>query len=449
MPEENGIGRSPELRRLFPWTEIFRAFQIALDPSKMLLATAAALALWLGWAALGVVFGQESSYGTWPANVDRGKNPFDVVTLLKEDLFTKGFWLGSEHHAPPIQLEVFKNFFGPVVDLVRAGPGEAKWWYSLFGLLYTLAVWAIFGGAITRIAAVQIARREKIGLADALRFSQRKFASYFSAPLIPLAGIAGLAFLLLLGGLLLHVPIFGDLLVGLLFVKALIAGFIMAMLVIGYVGWPLMYATVSTEGTDSFDALSRCYAYVYQRPWHYVLYSLMALVYGVIAVFLTVFIASFAVHLVRWGLDLVPGLSWRGNALNALFVYAPVSYHWREMLTQQATVEGVRELAGQMVWYQTLGALLVGLWLNVLFLILIGFGYSFFWSAGTVIYFLLRKITDDTELDEVYLEDEENNMAFTAPAAESGTLAMPTASGPVAPPAPAAEAPKADAPPAT
>ena len=45
----------------------------------------------------------------------------------------------------------------------------------------TLAVWAIFGGAITRIAAVQLARREKIGMIDALRFAQKKFAAYFSA----------------------------------------------------------------------------------------------------------------------------------------------------------------------------------------------------------------------------------------------------------------------------
>lgn len=440
MPDETGEVRASDLRKLFPWTEIFRAFQIALDPSKLLLAAGGVLALWAGWLLLGMVFGHHGSYSTWPSNVDRGRNPYEVVTLMKEDLFTKRFWFGDESHAPPIQLEVFRNFYGPIIDLIRSTPGEGKWWYNLFGLIWTLAVWAYFGGAITRIAAVQLARREKISLGDALRFSQGKFASYFSAPLIPLGGIAVLALLLILGSVLLHIPLVGDVLVGLVFFLALIAGFLMALLIVGYIGWPLMYATVSVEGTDSFDALSRCYAYVYQRPWHYVLYSLLALVYGAMAVFFMVFMASFAVHLTRWGMELVPWHAWRGEPINALFVYAPASYHWRELLTDKASQDAMLKLTESMSWYQTVAALLVGLWLNLIFLFVIGFGYSFFWTVGTVIYFLLRKITDDTDLDEVYLEEEDEAFAFAPPPAEAGTLSMNPAA-----PAPAAAAAASEA----
>ena len=47
----------------------------------------------------------------------------------------------------------------------------------------------------------------------------------------------------------------------------------MALLLLGLAfGWPLMWATISTEGTDSFDALSRSYAYVFQRPLRYLFY---------------------------------------------------------------------------------------------------------------------------------------------------------------------------------
>src|SRR5437899_1933829 len=108
MPEENADARTPELRRIFPWAEIFRAFQIALDPSKLLLATAAVIALWLGWFVLGAIFRPDparSTYSIWPANVERGKNPYEVVAVLQDDLFTKRFWLGDEGQAPPIQLE--------------------------------------------------------------------------------------------------------------------------------------------------------------------------------------------------------------------------------------------------------------------------------------------------------------------------------------------------------
>ena len=55
----------------------------------------------------------------------------------------------------------------------------------------------------------------------------------------------------------------------------------MALLLLGLLfGWPLMWATISAEGTDSFDALSRSYAYVFQRPLHYLFYALVAGVIG-------------------------------------------------------------------------------------------------------------------------------------------------------------------------
>ena len=62
---------------------------------------------------------------------------------------------------------------------------------------------------------------------------------------------------------------------------ALVAGLLMAILLLGLLfGWPLMWATISTEETDSFDALSRSYAYVFQRPLHYLFYAFVAGVVG-------------------------------------------------------------------------------------------------------------------------------------------------------------------------
>ena len=56
-----------------------------------------------------------------------------------------------------------------------------------------------------------------------------------------------------------------------------LAGLLMALLLLGLLfGWPLMWGTISTEGTDSFDALSRSYAYLFQRPLHYLFYALVA-----------------------------------------------------------------------------------------------------------------------------------------------------------------------------
>ena len=61
------------------------------------------------------------------------------------------------------------------------------------------------------------------------------------------------------------------------------------------------------------------------------------------------------------------------------------------------------------------GAFLVAVWIWPFFLLVVGFGYSYFWSASTIIYFLMRRNVDDTEMDEVYLENDELDESFTTP----------------------------------
>ena len=68
---------------------------------------------------------------------------------------------------------------------------------------------------------------------------------------------------------------------GILWPLVLVAAFLMAVLLLGLLfGWPLMWAAISAEGTDSFDALSRTYAYVFQRPLRYLFYIIVAGIIG-------------------------------------------------------------------------------------------------------------------------------------------------------------------------
>ena len=48
-------------------------------------------------------------------------------------------------------------------------------------------------------------------------------------------------------------------------------------------------------------------------------------------------------------------------------------------------------------------------------LLVVGFGYSYFWTASTIIYLLMRRKVDDTEMDEIHLE-EEPEQPWTPPA---------------------------------
>jgi hypothetical protein len=76
---------------------------------------------------------------------------------------------------------------------------------------------------------------------------------------------------------------------------------------------------------------------------------------------------------------------------------------------------------------ERLTALVTGFWLHFAWLGVIGFLYSYFWSASTVIYFLLRHEVDETAIEEVYFEEAEEepfptilpNLVTPKPAGES------------------------------
>ena len=76
------------------------------------------------------------------------------------------------------------------------------------------------------------------------------------------------------------------------------------------------------------------------------------------------------------------------------------------------------------VW-NYLGAGLTTVWLVATLLFMLGFAYSYFWSAATAVYLNMRQVVDDTEWDEVYL-DEEAEVSYAPP---------PTVTPPAQPPA--------------
>src|SRR5260370_40720578 len=83
-----------------------------------------------------------------------------------------------------------------------------------------------------------------------------------------------------------------------------------------------------------------------------------------------------------------------------------------------------------MKWYNQIAAFFVTLWLWLFFLLILGFGYSYFWTAGTIIYLLMRRKVDDTEIDEVYLEEEDQESPYSA-----GATSPEPKPAPAAPPA--------------
>jgi hypothetical protein len=176
-------------------------------------------------------------------------------------------------------------------------------------------VWGFVGGALTRIAAVEFARRDRITLGEAVRFATSHFASLFAAPIFPIGVVAVITIaVVLVSTILMMLPWVGDLVGALTFPLALLAGALMAVVLLVYAGWPILYPAISAEAGDAFDAISRSMSYMYQRPWHYVFYWAVSLVYGVVVLFFVVTFTSFFVYMTGWALDLaVPPRKWRKN----------------------------------------------------------------------------------------------------------------------------------------
>ena len=421
---------------------------------------------------------------TWPWQEDRGPNPFLMATgQLGKPWEIGHFWEWFLTQQGPHLIEPIVKLLLPVVYFFSPGADLKCRLYFLCVLIWTVATWAVFGGAITRIAAVQLARGDKIGLVEALRFTFKRIVSYLTAPLFPLLFVFVLLIAMILFGLPFMIPIFGDIFVaGLFWPVMLIVGLLMAIALVGLIGWPLMSATISAEGTDSWEAVSRAYSYVYQRPWHFLWYFIVALVYGAVIVFFIGFMGSLTIYLAKWGVSQTPGISYVGAQPNGrkpdfLFVYAPDSFGWRPLLLKGAVVDGEKVVdadgqinataynkwvgnapdyngADRLSWWNLLGAAMVAFWLGLVFLLILGFSYSYFWSASTIVYMLLRRNVDAAEMDEVYLDEDEGGGAFggpltppaaaptaiaAKPGAQSLTLVDPPAAAPMTPPAPPSE----------
>ncbi|HKQ50109.1 MAG TPA: hypothetical protein VJZ71_18680 [Phycisphaerae bacterium] len=293
----------------------------------------------------------------------------------------------------------------------------------LFGIL-VLAIWSLFGGACCRVAALRATRDERIGMGEALTFAKGRFLNFFFAPLMPLMVILGIGLFLFLGGLIGWIPWVGEVIVGLLFFLVLLAGFALAFVIIGAAaGGSLTFPTVAVEGSDAFDAFSRTYSYIYAKPWRTALYMLVAIGYGAICLLFV----KFFVRLMLWAASLFLGFSMNWGTA-AVEKGQPTDVSKLHAIWQAPTLSGEGSFWGSfdevklanISWF---AQLLVRGWVYLLWALVAAFAISFFYSASTVIYLLLRREVDLTDVEDVYFEDlpAEETAAAPPTAPEGGT----------------------------
>jgi hypothetical protein len=443
------------------WRDLFNGFMVALDLRKCFLALCGifvtillcgGITLWLGNALDSASVTPPASlrlHEWWNAQNDAWDVIYDGAYLVNKD----GVVTGRKD---------------PHVGIVIG--------YTVVFFLLLIAIWSYFGGAIARIAAYEIAKDgERIETRKALQFARKKFWSFFWAPLICLIGLGFFGLCNYVGGAvgsLLEWVYVGGFLVAILLPLALLSGFIMTLIALGTIaGLPLFSPAVAAEGTDSFDAVSRGFSYVYSRPWHYLGYQIVSAVYGYVCIS---FVIVFAVLMCHWGIkagasgfqlcglvrtdkntgkgdfDRIANASWatilsdRHEGLGRYrwdpmgIIRGPHPYGRLQTVANEIVDTDHKDTSTNTARaHHPYVSAVITFWLVITLGLALGYVVSYAISQQTMIYYILRKKVDGIEMNEVFEETEEElkpTALETAKPAES---------------APAAGAPKAEDKPAS
>jgi hypothetical protein len=395
-------------KRVFPWVRLFRVFRTAIDLRMVCLSCVALVALSVGDSIFtNLPFapaekGGPESRAAYHWDRPAAENPIDFPAKVAHHPWEVLTGIGSRWER---LLQPVRTVLDPAWTILQP---EASWSHKALAwtrLLWALCVWSVLAGAMTRIAAVEQATETPMAFTAALQFSLENFLSYMTAALLPVAGIGVFWLLCTIGGWIGRIPFVGQPVLGLLWGLELVFGFLMALILIAAVaGWPLMYATIGAEASDGFDAFSRSYSYVFTRPWHYLWFGLVALIYGAFVTTFISLVASLMVYLSAVGVASGLGTARTG----AMLLGSPDS------------VGGPAFVGAASASHVGAGTILAGAWLQVVGLVVAGFAGSFFWTSTTVIYLLLRHVDDATDFREVFpppSEDKDELRPFVGVAA--------------------------------
>jgi hypothetical protein len=262
---------------------------------------------------------------------------------------------------------------------------DHTWFLLLFGAFF-LIVYALGGGAISRMAACQTALEERLTIREAVDFALGDWLRLISAVALPLLIALVIALAVVLMGILMGAPLL-DIVGGLLYVFALMLGCLIAFLVVGYLaGFGMLVAAVAVEKCDGADAMQRSYAYVVTRPLHLLWYWTIALI-GMALGFILVSVFAWLTLEVAAALFAVitnnPALAAAGG--------------FEMFKLWQRPVEPI---VG--AWHSRWTGTLIQFWQGIVVALVGAYILVYHFSASTIVYLLMRKASDGQDIQEIW-----------------------------------------------
>lgn len=340
-------------RRLFPWLHLFRSISLAFSARQLIVAAIAICVLDSGHIVDGVltdrtsiaaVIGWEVSYETrlisdqplrWPYTLisDPGR-PWGDAILSAGSAFVRKATLTER-----------------LANILRC--------------CWSIAVWALFGLALCRLAARRLTRDEQGSFRKSIQFGISRWFHGVVAPFLPAAAALVVMIPALIVLFFVRVPGIGPIIAilssPLILICCLIASYLLIAVAIG---WPLMVAAIAMDDCDGFGGLSRSYSLWTGRPWHFAWCWSVAAIVGVIVLFLTTVCLSWTIETATLAIQITAG----------------------DGTGATASLTAIRCLLG---------------FLSRAYFI------SFFWTTATIVYALLRQSVDGMPMDHMAADDDE------------------------------------------
>ena len=397
MSDQPVIIKKISWAELCPWTIIFRTLPIAASVTVLALAVVGVLAASFSWWLSETMFirGELEQDSAMAEVVRMNTSPYRSVFVDSQTDQNALSILGARLSGPRAVFNQIKRpaayIFASNVKPSAAGGnnvrlGTAGFWYFLFGTVCSMAVWSFIGLAIARVCLLRLTRNETIGIDDAFDFAFDHWLASFGGVGIPLAAALALCIPASLFGLLMTFD-FGAAVVSLLWPLVLAIGTAMALLLLGLTyAWPLIVSSAACEGQNAFDAMTRAFAYVFQRPLHCLGYAVVAMLFGGFCWLIVANLSASVIDLSYWA------TSWGANLGSG----------------EDARIEVLQGLAPAQETSSMLGFAqdTMTFWNGLIRTIAASFLYGLFWCMASAVYLLLRKDVDDTEMDEIYIVDE-------------------------------------------
>ena len=388
MSEQPVVVQKISWQDLCPWTIIFKTLPIASSVTVLAFALLGVVLTPMGWLLSEMLFVHEEQREDpiLMEVVEVNGSPYRGVFLATQQDSSSIELLGANFSGPRL---VFQQIVKPFKFLFDGSWGGWEFCYFFLGSIWSLFVWSFVGLAITRVCLVRLTRNEQAGLDDAFEFAVENWMTAAGAVGIPLLAVAALCVPAFVIGLFLGFDI-GVLLVGIFWFVVLALSICMGLLLLGLMfGWPLMVSSVAAESQNSFDAMTRAYAYTFQRPINYLLYMLVAILFGGFCWMIVASLTDGVLELSYWS------TSWGANLVGE---------------DRINVIQGQTQLVGGQA-IESSGSLnagrgIIGLWNSLVRTIAAAFIYGLFWCMASAIYLLLRKDVDETEMDEIFVVDE-------------------------------------------